>query len=928
MEGGPKMGRARSMVMPGKHGSQHEMAPARKHASGAGMSPSQSMRVPSKSNQMLPPIQKGFARKGAAEENPLAARYEQMRRSKVMGHADGSMSSTSLHRRSRTTGSTLPPGYEDAEDGPETAETENWMHSVMATMSQKPRKSLLIPLALPGEVYESGADANNQSAAAIDNKEQKSGASTPKETPEDGAKAEDKAPKVVEVNDGKTPNCLPEAEAVLRRLNGDQAQGFESNELARMRATFNRFKVPDTIDVHKDDLAEILSRLGYMMCDEEEIKKIADDISIYSTLDFNEFVSVVERFSNYEIGKFKETFEKFDEDSSGQLSAVECEKLMSELGFTPLKSMIKEALDVVDKDGSGQLNFPEFIHLQAIYRSSEGFNASEVDRLMELFRDECEGGKDAMSATKLKELLLHFYGPQSLEHVKVFAKEASAPSSRKDAVVEEGETVKVPELHFPEVMIWARRLREAEFADYAREFEKQDTDGSGFVDLEEIQMLMQSFHLTCNKAAIQEFINLVDDDWVPPDEQTEGDPKEKDGKLDYDEFVNLMILLRDSDGFTKAELKGFKLCFKRFDDDDSGDVDVLELSDMLRYLGHNSKLDDVHQLIAKVDFNDSGSLDFREFVRLMRIHRETEIVKIKKAFNSGKDANSGCVPSEKVPGALKECETSLPDKNESSSYKMPMAGVDLDFDSFVSLVDNVREFRVAEGRKKAGFSNQEIDKFRKMFDHYDADHSGLIDAKEVANCLTDLGFKLGTKEERDNVLKQLDQARKSALDCGVVEGAQDTGGQVSFWVLIQLLRVLYNRDDKRILDREAHAAEQSRFSQHEIEEFREVFLGWHTHEAAFEEEAAANQVGGERKTEGEQEANASKEITKDGMRRLLRSLGCNLTAQNRLELEGKIAELHGPGPCMVDFASFLRLMRWMLDTNFADINKAADGSGK
>merc|ERR1719199_2410662 len=126
------------------------------------------------------------------------------------------------------------------------------------------------------------------------------------------------------------------------------------------------------------------------MVDENDCMILANDVTIYSTLDFNEFTSFVERFSAFELGKFKEMFDQFDDDGSGQLCTSETARLMASLGFTPLKSMIKEALEVVDKDNSGQMDFKEFIHLQAIYRSSEGFNRKDVGHLRSIYEDECQ----------------------------------------------------------------------------------------------------------------------------------------------------------------------------------------------------------------------------------------------------------------------------------------------------------------------------------------------------------------------------------------------------------------------------------------------------------------------------------------------------------------------------------------------------------
>jgi len=315
------------------------------------------------------------------------------------------------------------------------------------------------------------------------------------------------------------------------------------------------------------------------------------------------------------------------------------------------------------------------------------------------------------------------------------------------------------------------------------------------------------------------------------------------------------------------------------------------------------------------------------------VHREVEVQEMRKAFDKKKEP-SGLLAANSVSSALNDCGVAIPEKNcvvlkgKATEFKMPEG--DVDFDSFVEVVDVLRSIRVAEGRRRAGFSTTEIDRFRKMFSDYDADHSGSIDAKEVANLLVDLGFKLRTKEERDNVLAQVDKAREAAAMVGVMDVGDPGHGTVSFWVLIQLLRVLYNRDDKRVLDREAHAAEQSRFSTHEIEEFREVFLNWWAHEKNFEDEEEANAPGQHAHEEPEVDPEV-KEISKDGMRRLLRQLGCNLSHDQRVELENKVSELdqvNHHGVAHVDFASFLRLMRWMLDSNFADINKHCALGGK
>lgn len=804
---------------------------------------------------------------------------------------------------------------EDVITEPNGPEVDAWLQSTLASVPCKRKTSLLMPLVNSSETGESpsaqpeGNPPTNQATGTAEEQDK---------TKTDGAANEDQQKKMAAVVD---PNAVPDVAEVARRL----AEGFSAGDLTRMRSTFNRFKVPDTMEVHKDDLLAIMERLGYMMVEEEKLRQIADDVTIYSTLDFSEFVSLAERFMKWEQSKFKEIFDSYDADGGGQLNVEELERLMSSLGFTPLRKMVREALDVVDKDKSGSLNFEEFVQMLAIYRSTEGFTRDEVAEIRGIFmRESAEAPQ--LPAKKLSDVLLRFYGPSSMDKCKKLGAEVMT-GSRKDA--EEGDQGPPSDLHIPEALIWSRRLREMEISRYREEFDKQDKDKSGAIDAKELQQCIQEIGFTLTLKNIQDIMDEVDEDSAKPN----GDPCTKDGKLDFDEFVNLMMVFRTTDGFTKAEMTELQNTFDRFDDSGDAEIDVMELSDMLRYMGYMTKLDDVHRLIAKVDFNQSGSLDFREFVRLMRLHREYDMQAARKVFDKLMDDKEGAMPGFAVSAALQELGFDKPATGSSSTARRgsatdprnPPDTAFLDFDGLVSVVDRHRKVRVAEGRRRAGFSTQEIDKFRRLFSSYDSDQSGLIDAKEIVALLTDLGHKMTTKEERDNVLEQLDKARTSASQVGV-EDVGESGGSVSFWVMVQLLRVLYNRDDKRVLDREAHAAEQSRFSTAEIEEFREVFMRWWSRDKVFEDDVAANMPGGAAPDENEAEPDV-KELSKDGMRRLLRSLGMQLTSDQRQDLEKKIAELGTPNG-KVDFATFLRLMRWMLDTDFADMNRATSKASR
>mmetsp|Transcript_144697 Transcript_144697/g.250500 ORF Transcript_144697/g.250500 Transcript_144697/m.250500 type:complete len:165 (+) Transcript_144697:2-496(+) len=68
------------------------------------------------------------------------------------------------------------------------------------------------------------------------------------------------------------------------------------------------------------------------------------------------------------------------------------------------------------------------------------------------------------------------------------------------------------------------------------------------------------------------------------------------------------------------------------------------------------------------------------------------------------------------------------------------------------------------------------------------------------------------------------------------------------------------------------------------------------------------------------------QVSASSLRQLLASMGLNLSLQQYQELKAKTFEItswNGSGKGCMDFADFLRLMKWMLDSNFADINGRA-----
>eukprot|EP00913_Durusdinium_trenchii_P028541 g26769.t1 len=406
---------------------------------------------------------------------------------------------------------------------------------------------------------------------------------------------------------------------------------------------------------------------------------------------------------------------------------------------------------------------------------------------------------------------------------------------------------------FHEVLLWARRLREKEFENYREAFRKFDEDGSDSIDMDELQNVIKTLGYTMTKATIREikqaaFARTDLDDMCA---RTSSEVLDSEC-MDYDSFVHFMMMLQQSDGFSSAEIQEIKDTFKKFDEDGSGDIDVCELRDMLRFQGHAASMD--------------------EAPLQRRLYREEMLESVRKAFDNLKDYSSGLLGPERIPMAHQiDIEPFCPT-------------VPLDFDSFIDLCDQVREAQVAVDRKRAGFSEaRDIEHYWELYVSYDTKRTGTVSMEECTNLLASLGFAVRTVEEQQDLKQLLEQARQVAENAGVVfccKDARDRGG-VNFYVMLQLLQALFVNHEREAEQELIQVADETGFIMSEVSEFNDAF------------------------------------VNLSSVYKLLRSMGIRLDNSSRAQVDQMIHKFSGE---RLDFHGCLRLMRWIVDVNFAQIN--------
>jgi centrin-1 len=89
--------------------------------------------------------------------------------------------------------------------------------------------------------------------------------------------------------------------------------------------------------------------------------------------------------------EIKEAFDLFDTDGSGNIDSKELKVAMRALGFEPKREEIKKLISEVDKDGSGVIDFPEFLDMMTA-KMQERDPREEMMKAFRLFDDD-ESGK-------------------------------------------------------------------------------------------------------------------------------------------------------------------------------------------------------------------------------------------------------------------------------------------------------------------------------------------------------------------------------------------------------------------------------------------------------------------------------------------------------------------------------------------------------
>lgn len=146
-----------------------------------------------------------------------------------------------------------------------------------------------------------------------------------------------------------------------------------------------------------------------------------------------------------------------------------------------------------------------------------------------------------------------------------------------------------------------RELRPEEIEELREAFKEFDRDKDGFIGYKELGECMRTMGYMPTEMELIELSQKI-----------------TGGKVDFEDFVELMgpkLLAETADMIGVKELRD---AFKEFDSNGDGRISTLELREaMKKLLGQQLGPREVDEILRDVDVNGDGLVDFEEFVHMM-----------------------------------------------------------------------------------------------------------------------------------------------------------------------------------------------------------------------------------------------------------------------------------------------------------------------
>ena len=104
-----------------------------------------------------------------------------------------------------------------------------------------------------------------------------------------------------------------------------------------------------------------------------------------------------------QVKDLQSAFDLFDKDGDGTITIDELETVMRSLDLHPTRAELQDMINEVDVDGSGKIEFTEFIQLMSV----KGAPSNPDDEIYAAFKVFDKDGNGFISPAELRHVLMH-----------------------------------------------------------------------------------------------------------------------------------------------------------------------------------------------------------------------------------------------------------------------------------------------------------------------------------------------------------------------------------------------------------------------------------------------------------------------------------------------------------------------------------------
>eukprot|EP00747_Dinoflagellata_sp_TGD_P215639 gnl/TRDRNA2_/TRDRNA2_88306_c0_seq1.p1 gnl/TRDRNA2_/TRDRNA2_88306_c0~~gnl/TRDRNA2_/TRDRNA2_88306_c0_seq1.p1 ORF type:complete len:758 (+),score=209.50 gnl/TRDRNA2_/TRDRNA2_88306_c0_seq1:3-2276(+) len=419
---------------------------------------------------------------------------------------------------------------------------------------------------------------------------------------------------VDEDNDGKV--SFKEFEDFLEHIN--RMQGFSEEDFNELQLIYRR--IAGEGDMQTGDLWRVVVYLGYTTS-KAGVDEIACQVDVDSsgTVSFAEMLRTIRRLREDEQTQLVEMLKRRSGLHVRKDMTLPWEDLgiaLKEMNYFVSEDAVYEILDLHmgEVEEEGQLTINELTSFLRLYRRTEGFTVAELEELKKAFQQyskkqsgETVDMQAGIGSLDLGRALRWLGFARTLQQQQVFVQQVDLDGSGL--------------LEFNEFTKLMRQLHSAETKHYLKIIEEygEDDDSSCIAEVNV-------------EAALADIIGVDPDPQLFAQALKSAKVVKGCGTCSFNKCLSVvkqyktlaLDITRHNCCYSEKEVGQFQKIFNSYDKDGSGSLEKKEMRQMLaEYFPHatqsEEKREELACLIDEVDGDDDGTLDFMEFLHIMRL---------------------------------------------------------------------------------------------------------------------------------------------------------------------------------------------------------------------------------------------------------------------------------------------------------------------